>query len=295
VLALVAASAVAMVAVAAFVLDIGSWFRAQRATQAVADAAALAGAQALPEDRDRAVALALRYADANGGGLSAADIRFSSALLRDDTIAVTARRRSPGFLSRAIGISSVGVDADASARAYPLGEARYVAPFAVDRRHPLIEGSPGCPCFGPGNPTTIVLDTGNPSLGAFQVLNVDGSSGGIGQRTLADWIRNGYEGQMGLGWYFSDPGAKFNPNEVGDALAERVGSDLLFPVYDQVRRQGANYQYRVVGWIGFHLAGYTAEGAKGSLSGYFTRVVWQGVEASAGDDFFGATVVKLVG
>jgi hypothetical protein len=273
VLALVAASAVAMVAVAAFVLDIGSWFRAQRATQAVADAAALAGAQALPEDRDRAVALALRYADSNGGGLSAADIRFSSALLRDDTIAVTARRRAPGFLSRAIGISSVGVDG----------------------RHPRLEGSPGCPCFGPGNPTTIVLDTGNPSLGAFQVLNVDGSSGGIGQRTLADWIRNGYEGQMGLGWYFSDPGAKFNPNEVGDALAERVGSDLLFPVYDGVRRQGSNYQYRVVGWIGFHLAGYTAEGAKGSLSGYFTRVVWQGVEASAGDDFFGATVVKLVG
>ena len=33
----------------AMVLDVGSWFRAQRATQSAADAAALAGAQELPE------------------------------------------------------------------------------------------------------------------------------------------------------------------------------------------------------------------------------------------------------
>lgn len=295
VVALVAVVAGAAVAMAAFVLDVGSWFRVQRATQAVADAAALAGAQALPHDPARATALALQYAGANGGGVQASDVRYASQTLANDTITVTARRTSPGFLSRVIGISSVNVSAEATARAYALGEAQYVAPFAVDRRHPLIEGDPDCPCFGPGYPTTIELDTGNPSLGAFKVLNVDGSSGGIGQQTLADWILRGYEGRMGLGWYSSDPGAKFNPSQVGEALAERVGSDLLFPVYEQVRRQGANYQYRVVGWIGFHLTGYTAQGANGTLSGYFTRVVWQGIESSSAEGFFGATVVKLVG
>ncbi|MER3411673.1 MAG: hypothetical protein C4305_04730 [Thermoleophilia bacterium] len=295
ILAFVAVTAVAAVAMAAFVLDVGSWFRAHRATQAVADAAALAGAQALPGDTSQARAIALDYAAKNGGGVQAEDVQFSSSTFANDTIAVRARRTSPGYLSRIVGVASVSVSAQAQARAYNIAQAQYVAPFAVNRRHPYIEGSSGCPCFGPGNPTTIVLDTGNPSLGAFKVMNVDGSSGGIGQQTLADWITRGYQGFMGLGWYYSDPGAKFNPSRVGQALSQRVGSDLLFPVYDQTRRQGASYQYRVVGWIGFHLTGYTAQGANGSLTGYFTRVVWQGIESSAKEPFFGATVVKLVG
>ncbi len=48
---------VALLGAVAMVLDVGSWFRAQRATQSAADAAALAAAQALPEstgDRERA-------------------------------------------------------------------------------------------------------------------------------------------------------------------------------------------------------------------------------------------------
>ena len=41
---------VVLLGMAALVLDIGSWYRADRATQSTADAAALAGAQALPGD-----------------------------------------------------------------------------------------------------------------------------------------------------------------------------------------------------------------------------------------------------
>ena len=41
---------VVLLGMAALVLDIGSWYRADRATQSTADAAALAGAQALPYD-----------------------------------------------------------------------------------------------------------------------------------------------------------------------------------------------------------------------------------------------------
>ena len=38
-----------LLAMAAAVLDIGSWYRADRSLQATVDAAALAGAQALPD------------------------------------------------------------------------------------------------------------------------------------------------------------------------------------------------------------------------------------------------------
>ena len=43
-----AAIMVFLIAMVAFVLDVGSWFRQQRVTQSNVDAAALAGAQALP-------------------------------------------------------------------------------------------------------------------------------------------------------------------------------------------------------------------------------------------------------
>ena len=48
VMVLTALFMVVMVGMTAFVVDVGSWFRAQRATQSTVDAAALAGAQALP-------------------------------------------------------------------------------------------------------------------------------------------------------------------------------------------------------------------------------------------------------
>ena len=58
---------VVLLGMAAMVLDVGSWYRADRDTQSTADAAALAGAQALPEDPATAVTLAQQYAAKNGG------------------------------------------------------------------------------------------------------------------------------------------------------------------------------------------------------------------------------------
>ena len=60
VLALMAVSAVALLGLVAFVVDIGRLYYAHRAIQASADAAATAGAQALP-DPNAAIALARQY------------------------------------------------------------------------------------------------------------------------------------------------------------------------------------------------------------------------------------------
>ena len=46
---LVAVFMVVLIGMAGFVIDVGSWFRQQRVTQSTVDAAALAGAQSLPE------------------------------------------------------------------------------------------------------------------------------------------------------------------------------------------------------------------------------------------------------
>jgi hypothetical protein len=274
---------------AALVLDTGSWFRERRHLQATADAAALAGAQALPDDPGSASSLALQYAGSNGGNVSASDITFSTAYIANDTITVHAHSNAPGFFSKVFGISTVSVGATAAARAAIPGQARYAAPFAVDRRHPELSG-PGCPCYGV--PTSLDLQKIGP--GAFRIINIDGSQGGTGQTTLADWILNGFSGLMSLGWYWSDSGAKFNASEIKNALNERLGKELLFPIYSQTQGQGSNFDYKIVGWAGYRLTGYDTSGNKSLLYGSFTRTIWSGIQGQSSGPDYGVRVVALV-
>ncbi|HXV56238.1 MAG TPA: pilus assembly protein TadG-related protein, partial [Gaiellaceae bacterium] len=53
----VACFLVVLIGAAGLAVDVGSWYRADRATQAAADAAALAGAQGLQDGTDPAAAL----------------------------------------------------------------------------------------------------------------------------------------------------------------------------------------------------------------------------------------------
>jgi Flp pilus assembly protein TadG len=208
---------VVLLGMAALVLDLGSWYRSDRATQSAADAAALAGAQALPSDPGGASTLALQYSNKNGGGLAGGDISISSGLAPNDTIKVKLTRSASGVFTKLFGVHSVTVGAHATARASLMDQARYVAPIGVNVLNPKLKGNATCPCFGIGNPTTLPLGkTGAP--GAFDLLNIDSSHGGTGPSILADWILHGYDGYLSLGDYFSDAGAKWNSNEVQAAL-----------------------------------------------------------------------------
>ena len=280
-----------LLGMAALVLDVGSWYRADRALQQTADSAALAGAQALPQSSGDATSLAIEYAGKNGGGLSSGGISFSGQQLANDTIKVNMTKQAPGFFSSVLGLNGATVGAHASARAGTMSQAQYVAPIGVDEKHPMLSGS-GCPCFD--QPTTLDLQKVGP--GAFRILNIDGSRGGTGQQILGDWIMHGFDGYMPLDWYNSDSGAKFNASEVKAALTARIGTELLFPVYRAIQGQGTNLQYEVIGWVGFHLTGFSGNGNNGTLNGWFTRVIWQGIQGSSGSASpnFGARSVQLV-
>src|SRR5438132_13054948 len=82
-------TAIAMVMVcgmAALVLDAGNWFRDKRRLQGTADAAALAGAQALPTHPGNAQTMARNYANQNGGDVAGPDIVVTWQLQAHDTI-----------------------------------------------------------------------------------------------------------------------------------------------------------------------------------------------------------------
>jgi len=287
-----------LLGMAALVLDMGSWYRADRDTQSTADSAALAGAQALPDDTSQAAGLASSYAGKNGGGLDT--VSFSSSYGTDDTIQVKVKKSAPGIFTKLFGINSVNVGSKATARTALISSAKYVAPIVVKNTHPKLLGTPGCPCFGKlgtnTNITTIPLGR-NGAPGAFDLLNLDGTKGGTSGGRLSDWMLKGYDGYLDIGQFYSDPGAKWDDNQLHDALDARLGTTLLFPVYDQIVGTGSNAQYHVIGWVGFHLLSYDARGSSGSITGYFTEVIWSGLQSTSGSGQppnLGARSVQLI-
>ena len=279
----------------ALVLDVGSWFRSQRQLQSTADAAALAGAQALPNRPGNASWLAQEYAQKNASDLSSAEYSIGSDLLANDRITVHVTRDTPGFFAKVFGIDSVRVGGTATAQAKLMAQARYVAPIAVQNTQPMLAG-PGCPCFGPGYQTTLPLRSAAP--GGFALVDLSRSGNGVtSSDAIAEWIVHGYPDYLPIGVYLSDPGAKFNNSNIQSALNSRIGSELLFPVYDTYQGGGANAGYHVIGWAAFHLLSTVLSGT-GTLIGYWTEVTWTGIGTTTptgGGPNYGAHTVQLVG
>jgi Flp pilus assembly protein TadG len=261
----------------ALTLDVADWYREQRQAQATADAAALAGAQVLPHYPTQALTLARQYADSNGGGVAAGDVTLRSDFVPNDTVKVHVSRSAPGFFAKLFAIASVNVNANAAARADVPEEVKGAAPIVVNKLHPLLSG-PGCPCFNVD--TTLPLSKDG-APGAFGLMTFDPTAS-QGSPLTAQWVKDGFEGYLSLGKYISDPGASFNGNDIHDALTVRTDTDLLFPVYDTLTGGGQNAQYNIIGWVGFHLESFAKNsGNNYELTGYFTRVIWDGIQSDS--------------
>ena len=61
-----------------------------------------------------------------------------------------------------------------------------------------------------------------------------------------------------------------------------VGRTLLFPVYDAISGNGSNLQYHVIGFAGFTLTAWAAQGNNGTITGSFTKVDWTGTGSGTG-------------
>lgn len=291
----------ALIGMAALVLDVGSWFRAQRDTQAAADASALAAAQALPENPDAASAMVSSYLTKNGGGSST--ITFSNKFAANDSVTVRVSRPAPGFFAQLFGVSSVDVGATATARASGIGSARWVAPIVVNHKHPLLNcgtmnGKP-TPCFNQATQLDLVNlhDSGSrDAAGSFGLINLDRSSGGnIGAGALADWVLHGFDQYMDLGKYDAAPSANFNNSQFQGALSARMSGDLLFPIYKTITGPGSGAEYDIIGWVGFRVTHFNPNGSRSFVKGYFTSVIWQGIQSQTGAGLnYGVRAIQLV-
>jgi hypothetical protein len=287
---------VVLLGFAALVIDVGSWYRAHRSAQATADAAALAGAQALPVTQT-ASQLATDFANKNGGnGSGDPQITFSQQGYETDTITVKVTRPSPGFFARVFGsrFMNVTVSGTATARAYNLqGVRNGIAPITVNYKHPLLNctrgQNPTCdPTFG--TPTTLTLEDihtsgGKDAAGSFGLINLNGlGAQNVGAGTLADWLLNGYQDHdLQTGKYDAATGADFNNSQFRSALDQQIGHELLFPVYRLLKGPGSNAIYDIIGWVGYVITSYTANGSDGTIYGHFTRYTTDGVPVENGN------------
>ena len=294
---------VAILAMAAFVIDVGSWMRADRAAQALVDSAVLAGAQALPHDPGTALSRAQEYADKNGGG-SFSQLTVESAQTTNDTISARVERQAPGIFARVLGVNTVTVGANASARASTPAAARWVAPIVVSESHDLLN------CTAPGvchpefnvNTTIDLMNLHKPgsadAAGAFGLINlVKGSNGSVGESELAEWVRTGFSELMETGTYNSVPSAMFNAAGFRSAINERItaGTELYFPVYRTIVNGGATAEYEIVGWIPFVITKVIGGGDAAQIEGYFKSGIVEGVpsDGTTQTPDFGAFTVSL--
>jgi hypothetical protein len=289
-----------MLGMAAVAVDVGSWYHADRQAQATADAAALAAAQALPYETTTAEALATEYASKNDGGLKTVAFGSTGAGASNDTVTVEVERTAPGFFSQVLGVASVTVAAKASARAGGMDKARWAAPIVVDEKHEKLVC--GLACFGPDNPTELRYlhlksDGTSDGSGSFGFINLEQSAtNGVGTSTLGDWIANGYDDFMDLGSYNTSTGNPFSSSHVSGALQARVGDELLFPIFRKITGTGSTARFEIVGWVAFHLTGMNLHGNNEELHGYFTEVVWDGIQSESGPSGtdYGVRVVSLI-
>jgi len=294
---LTAVGLTAICGIAGFAIDTASWYRAHRSQQAIADAAALAAADNLPTSTSQATSDAIAYAQKNGGSISGGDVTFSSKYTTNDTVTVATQATAPSYFLKTLGIGSANVGASATATAVPLGSPYGSAPLAVYYTQPELTGqgcgTPGTPCWGKS--TTLSFNKVGP--GGFEIINIDGSSGGTSGATLASWIQSGCSCSTNAPvWLWGDPGAKFNDSAVGNALTARFGSILLFPVYDQNVAGGSNMQYHVIGFVGFKVTGYKFNGSNnGTITGSFEHTSWQGSGASTSPGAYSAVTIQLTG
>jgi len=266
VLVFVAFILLALVGMSALVVDVGSWFHAQRKLQTAADAAALAGAQHLPTQQSTALTVAVDYAKRNYAGISTPTVTFPNPA----TIEVAAQADTPGIfapvLNSAFGV--VTVHARAAAQVSAPSSLKNVAPIAVYKDYACIVTNPSC--FG----TKVVLgfDDDNPidtTKSKFGLLDLD-RDGVVGTGDMKDWLTNGYPAFLPINTTYPPANGEKNgiKKELQDAAtAQRV---LLFPVYDTATTAG----YHVIGWAAFVIddIGKWA-GKEHILTGHFTTYI----------------------
>jgi Putative Flp pilus-assembly TadE/G-like len=151
-----------LLGVSGLVLDLGNGYVQRRAVQNEADAAALAGADAIPNGGYSAAAQ--QMATKNGKSGDQVTVTFDGT----DTVTVTVKRTAPTYFLKVFGKSSIPVSATAVARIEALAAVKgHVSPYAVTEA-----------VYANGTGTTLFKESQPGAYGTIDLPTTDNTTGG---------------------------------------------------------------------------------------------------------------------
>jgi hypothetical protein len=297
VLIVVAAGLVGLLGFSALVVDVGLLYAGRARCLNAAEAAALAGATALPGDPAQARSLALQYVGLNGFPAERAEVAISD---RNTRLDVAVRQDTPLFFARVLGFETAPVSGAAGVQLTALQSLRGAVPLGVERQHfeygavYYLKNSPGY---------------GGSYKGNFGCLALGGRGGSNYEENLA----NGYEGEIEVGDRVeTEPGNKSGPTTRG--INARRSADptgtyddhrpdspriLKVPVVEWDSGKGGRSTATVVGFAAFWLEDVGGQGKENYVTGRFMELLTtdgQGGSGSAGSGesygLYGYRIVK---
>jgi hypothetical protein len=199
-----------------------NWVQLQKAS----DAAALGGANYLPDNPSEAVTAANKLAENNG--VLPAEIVSTTVASDDSSITIRVQRTVPYFFAKLLGLTSGTVTASASgAPQYPPSTVGAGSPSQLPPGGDN-NGNNGTYCANTGgcgfipigldantvytDGHQITLQQGQVGAGNWDLLAL----GGVGGSNLRTNIANGYSGPVSVGdWVTTEPGRKVGPVDQG--------------------------------------------------------------------------------
>lgn len=312
VVVIVALLITAVIGMTALVVDMGSLYEDRRTLQGVADAAALAGVQELPEStsaaRDTAISnIEKNYYDENDNII--VDIQFDSFMGVPDTkiIVTVSNPDSPVIFGRVYGADSVDIGATATAIVgSPLSYGNHVVPWG------LTEGD-----YEYGQELT--LKYGAPpenSPGNFGALRID--PGGA-NTAYENGIKYGCKTPLEIGdWISVLPGNRVGPTEVGvtgrialepdgvwtDPISDLYDDDFNLERYDSQFiiipiishwPQGSSGDVQILDFKPFIISNYVPAGGHAFVEGIFLKSALIVTEGGIGGiDQTGIRIIRLI-
>ncbi len=147
---------------AGLAIDLGNAYAQRRAVQNVADAAALAGAAAIPAGTSTTAAQ--QMATKNDKPSDTVTVSFNGT----DTVTVTVQRTAPAFLLRVLGKDSIPVSATAKATIETVGAVKgHVSPYVVTVQD-----------YANGTGTTLFKENQPGAYGTVDLPTTDNTTGG---------------------------------------------------------------------------------------------------------------------
>jgi len=288
VLVLIAVSFVFLLSLVALVVDIGLLYSQREGLVRAVTAAALAGVQKLPADPDKAEAVGLEYAKANG--IQMQDALGARATKKE--IGIWTRRYVPLKFAQVFGLKKLPISASAKAQVGVVGKIKGAVPFGVVKQN-FVFGQEYTLKFGSESDGSIY--SGN--FGALAL-------GDTGASNYRQNILRGYPQLLSLGdWVPTETGNMSGPTKQGvddrirgcmhvpactyDNFVPDCPRFAIVPVIDSLELNGRG-EVQIVGFAAFFLTGVTGS----EVSGHFLR--WSAdAELGTGEDY-GLLAYRLI-